>query len=421
MMIRTAQRPIPTIHPEGIKPRLEAIEEEAIALFKSINRSGTYFLGPHVQQLETTMEHTWNIQRAIGTSSGTAALYLVYRALQERLIRDKVAVRDPGTGLVVLPGKNGKAATRPALVTTPLSSIATCYEASEAGYDLVFADIDPRTYTLNPQQVRRAFDTHANIVAIVPVHLYGQPADMASLLDIAQEKGVRVIEDAAQAIGATSPMDGHMHYVGSQSFMAITSFYAGKVIGCTGDAGAVFTSDPEMVEVLRAARDQGRLPAEQYVHHDAGGKYRMREFDAAVVALQLRSFPAWYARRYEIAQRYLAELGDLLGITPPQVSYDTVWYKFPILAPDAQARERLARHLEQLGIKTEQVYPTLIPSQPLYRQGRSPCSWIGQLPVAQDVTRRLLCLPMHEFLGDHDVTQVIRATQEAAQWCAARI
>lgn len=405
----------PVISAEGIKPRQLFLEEEAIALKREINREGVFLMGPRVRSLEEYLQQRYQVAQVLGTNAGTAALELACEGLKERLVRDKLAYRQRGRYWnVMLAGKNGRRAQRPLLITTPLSYVATAYAASRAGFDLYFADIDRRGH-LDPEAVRRVFKSHTNVVGILPVHLYGASCDMASLLAMAQEYGVRVIEDMAQAIDATYSLDGNPCLVGSRSFASAISFYIGKDVGGEGDAGALLCTDSDLADYLFAYRDQGRI-SDRYAHPYYGGKYRMRALDAAMIELQMRTYLAgWIARRHALAQRYeegLRELEQAGQLTLPGVDVGGVLYKYTVLCATAEARAHLERRLEAKGVSTERIYPTLIPDQALYTGGaRSilPCT-VGPIPVARDFASRLLCLPMHEFLQEEEVERVIVAT-----------
>jgi len=407
-----------SISAEGIQQRQLFLEEESIALKRAINREGIFLMGPRVQSLERFLQARYQVTQVLGTNAGTAALELACEGLKERLVRDKLAYRQPSNYWQIrLPGKNGKRAQRPALITTPLSYIATAYAASRAGFDLLFADIDARG-NLDPNEVRRAFARRVNIVGILPVHLYGQPCDMAAFLQIAEEFGVRIIEDMAQAIDATYRLDEQPYLVGSKSFAAAISFYIGKNAGGEGDAGALLCTDSDLVDYLVAYRDQGRTN-DRYTHPFYGGKYRMRAIDAAMIELQMRTYLAdWTARRHAHARRYhegLAELQVRGRITRLAIDAGSALYKYTVLCASALERDRVERHLKANGVMTERIYPRLIPDQDLYARGKKgtlPCM-VAPIPAARDFSNRLLCLPMHEFLTNADVDRVIAAVMSA--------
>lgn len=407
-----------SISAEGIQQRQLFLEEESVTLKRAINREGIFLMGPRVQSLERFLQARYQVTQVLGTNAGTAALELACEGLKERLVRDKLAYRPPfNYWHIRLPGKNGKRAQRPALITTPLSYIATAYAASRAGFDLLFADIDARG-NLDPNEVRRAFARHTNIVGILPVHLYGQPCDMAAFLQIADEYEVRMIEDMAQAIDATYWLDGQPCLVGSKSFAAAISFYIGKNVGGEGDAGALFCTDSELADYLFAYRDQGRIN-DRYTHPFYGAKYRMRAIDAAMIELQMRTYLAgWIARRRATARRYhkaFAELEAHGQLTRLAIDAGSALYKYTVLCASAHERHRVEQHLKAEGVMTERIYPRLIPDQDLYARGKKgtlPCT-VARIPAARDFSSRLLCLPMHEFLAEEEVDRVIAAVIHA--------
>jgi len=406
------------ISAEGIQQRQLFLEEESLALKRAVNSEGIFLLGPRVQNLEGFLQARYQVAQALGTNAGTSALELACEGLKERLVRDRFAYRQRSNYWhIMLPGKNGKRAERPALITTPLSYIATAYVASRAGFDLYFADIDARG-NLDPHAVRRAFARRTNIVGVLPVDLYGQPCDMAAFLQIADEFGVRIIEDMAQAIDATYRLDGQPCLVGSKSFAAAISFYIGKNAGGEGDAGALLCTDSDLTDYLVAYRDQGRIN-DRYTHPFYGGKYRMRALDAAMIELQMRTYLTdWIARRHDHARRYhegLAELEARGQITRLAIDTGSALYKYTILCASAHERDRVERHLTANGVMTERIYPRLIPDQDMYAPGKKgvlPCT-VGPIPAARDFSSRLLCLPMHEFLTEAEVDRVIAALMSA--------
>ncbi len=383
----------PPVAAEGIGRRMIALEAEMIVAFRRINRQGRLVQANAVAQLEAQLEGMWGIKKAMAVSSGTAALRLAYEYVKGR--------------------RSAQPSPPYEIITTPLSYITTAYAASEAGLKIVFADIDPYTFTLDPQSVRQALSPHT--IAIVPVHLYGQPADMAALLRLAQEAGVAVIEDMCQSQSATYlGTDGLTHYVGSESLFACTSFYCGKIVGGIDDAGAIFTHEPDLLPLLRGGRDQGRASGQRYWHEQFGWKFRLGEFNAAVISLQLGYLAQWITRRRQIAAAYTNGLVDLEGLTLPFEAPGRrhVYYKYPVLLPTSRERERLEQQLRERGVETERIYPHLICDQPWYAQGKLP-NRVEEIRVARSVVGRLLCLPMHEQLTDGEVDRVVRAVRVA--------
>lgn len=376
MAISSPVRPIPA---EGTARRLRALHAAIRSLQDDILLSGTLLQGPHVAALEQTIRRVWDVRCAVGVSSGTAAL--------------EIALLAAGVG-------SGKQVIVP---------VHTFYSTASAviaiGAIPVFVDIDPITYTLDPLAVRAALSS--DTAAIIAVHLYGQPANMDALLAIAAERGIKVIEDASQAHGATY-RDGTVGGIGD---FGCFSLYVGKNVGGLGDAGLITVGhlpDRELVGTLLRLRDLGRLPGRQtrYVHEEAFGKRaRMREEDAAVILLELGYLDAWTKRRQEIAEAYTAALA-LLPVQTPTIGADRthVFYKYPLLTADAHERKLLADHLNAQGIETEQLYPLPLCDQPAFR---SVAHEVASCTVARDITSRVLCLPVYPELHDEEQVRVI--------------
>lgn len=382
-----------TIEVEGVGRRWLALESEMIRLFKEVNRRGKIAQADLVARLEQRLEQEWGVKKAFALSSGTAALRLAYEYVK---LKHSAKQQQPQE-----------------IITTPLSYITTAYPASEAGYVVRFVDIDPQTMTLDPEAVRRALSP--NTAAIVPVHLYGQAANMSALLQLAEDASIPLVEDLAQAQGAKYiGRDGREKVVGSESLFGCTSFYAGKLIGGIDDAGAIFTSDEEMIPYLLGGRDQGRSTGERYFHPMYGWKFRLGEFNAAVITLEISYVQKWIQRRQHIAQQYNEAFAEIPELTTPFVSpaNNHVYYKYTVLASSPAERERIELHLHAKGVNTERIYPTLIPDQPMYRSKQLPCI-VDDLPVARDVVQRLFCLPMHEMLENSEIKRVIEAVQSA--------
>jgi dTDP-4-amino-4,6-dideoxygalactose transaminase len=379
---------------EGIQRRMLALEDEVIRLLRRVNRAGSFVQAERVFWLERTLERQAPAKRAFATSSGTAALRIAYACAK-------------------LMYGSGSTKRRLEIITTPLTYFSTCSAASDAGLTVKFVDVDPHTFNIDPLAVARAITP--DTVAIVPVHLHGRPAAMAELLQLSRANDIALIEDAAQAFGATYMVNGQRQGVGSRSNFAALSFYCGKNVGGLNDAGALYCNDPEMAPYILGLRDQGRSTGERYEHRMNGFKFRMDELNAAVIQLQIQKYmEPWLARRREIAHFYSSELAGIEELTLPPPDQGHVYYKYAVLLPDSKERSRLEQHFKARKIGYERIYPRLVCDQLPYANGELPCIIEeDNLPNARNVVERLLCLPMHEFIRGDEIARVVEAVRSA--------
>ena len=331
---------------------------------------GWFILGPEISAFEEEFAAASGVRFAVGVGTGTDAIALALRAL--------------GIG----PGDE--------VITTPLSAAYTALAILMVGATPVFVDIDPDRLTIDPRGIEAAISPHT--AAILPVHLYGQPADMAALVEIARDHDLSIVEDACQAHLATS--DGRP--VGSFGQAAAVSFYPTKNLGALGDAGAVLTNDELLAGKLRRLRNGGQT--DRYHHAEFGVNSRLDELQAAILRTRLPLLVGWTARRRELAARYRRGLAGAAVVVPPELDAGHVYHLFPVLTPQ---RASLQAHLEARGIGTLVHYPIPIPRQPaLAGVGAGPC------PVADRVTREVCSLPLHPLLTDADADAVITAIHD---------
>lgn len=337
--------------------------------------SGSYILGREVATFEEEWAGYLGTSHAVGVGNGTDALELALRALEI------------GSGDIV--------------ITTSNTAVATVAAIELSGASALLVDVDERTLTLSPQRLEEALaqNKHQRLKAIIPVHLYGQPADMAAILSIAQKQGLRVIEDCAQAHGAT--IGGRK--VGTWGDAAAFSFYPTKNLAALGDGGAVVTNDGALAERLRALRVYGWQ--ERYVSEGPGMNTRLDELQAAILRVKLGSLDAENVRRAEIARHYDHSLGGLSGLVLPRPATDVghVYHQYVIRL---RKRDALREHLRSEQIETAVLYPTPIHLQPAYRDR---IATAGPLPVTEQAARELLCLPVHPCLDDLEVARVVTA------------
>jgi dTDP-4-amino-4,6-dideoxygalactose transaminase len=349
------------------------LRDDVLRLFAQVCGSGRFILGPLVAEFERAFARYCEVEHCVAVNSGTSALHLAL------------------LGLGVGPGDE--------VVTTPMTFVATAWAISYVGATPVFVDIDPVSRTMDPDAVARAIAPRTR--AVMPVHLYGQPADLTPILDVAAAHGVPVVEDAAQAHGARY----RGRRVGGLGRVGCFSFYPGKNLGAYGEGGALVTNDGDLAERVRRLRDHGQR--RRYDHETVGFNYRMDALQGAVLGVKLASLDGWNASRRRLAARYRESLADVPGVTGPTEFADreSVYHLYVIETDD---RDALARRLGEAGIETGLHYPTPVHLQPAYRHlNLGP----GAFPHAERLARRCLSLPLFPTMTDAQVTRVAGAVR----------
>ncbi len=349
-----------------------SVWSEIQAALDPVMEQAQFILGPAVERFEAHFAEYLGVRHCVGLNNGTSALHLALLAC------------DVGPGDEV--------------ITTPATWISTSWAVSYVGARPVFVDIDPVTYTLDPRQVELAITPRTR--ALLPVHLYGQAADVVRLRDIADEHGLVLIEDAAQAHGAC--LAGRR--VGSFGRAGCFSFYPGKNLGAFGEAGCVVTDDDEVAARIRRLRDH----AQQGRHHhvEIGYNARMEGIQGAVLDAKLPRLDAWNAARARHARRYRELLAGVPGLTLPAVPRPEghVWHLFVVLV-HGRDREELRRALAERGVATGVHYPTLVSAQPAYADlGHRR----GDFPVADELAECCLSLPLYPEMTDAQTAHVAR-------------
>lgn len=346
---------------QSLRPAMDKAMSEVLT-------SARFIGGSVVTQFETEFADYVGAKHCVGVGNGTDALELALRAM-----------RLPSDGEVIVPAN---------------SFIGSSEAVANAGLRVRFCDVDT-TYTLDPVKVEQA--VNATTVAIMPVHLYGQPADMGSLLTIADRYGLRVIEDCAQAHGAE--IQGRK--VGTFGDAAAFSFFPGKNLGAYGDAGAIVTNDDQLCHLARMLANHGRM--EKYRHEYEGRNSRLDALQARVLLVKLPHLSDWTNRRREVAARYHRLLGPLqsprFALPPVLDDARSAYHLFVIRIAD---RKDLIRHLSERGVDTGIHYPIALPDQPAYEHLDQRDSCPNSLAWAQE----LLSLPMGEHLSDDQVDYV---------------
>lgn len=345
-----------------------ALQAELTAAFERVVRSGWFVLGDELQSFEEEFAAYCGAAHCIGVGNGLDALHL--------------SLRECGIG----PNQE--------VIVPSNTYIATWLAISCVGATPVPVEPDPATHNIDIALIRRAITSRTT--AIMPVHLYGTPANMDEISSIAQEYQLNVIEDAAQAHGAK--WNGKA--VGSWGTAAGFSFYPGKNLGALGDGGAVTTNDPELADKLRRLRNYGST--KKYEHKIKGFNSRLDELQAAFLRVKLKYLDTWNARRRDIAARYMAGLTNSELILPKNTESTTpVWHLFVVRSAH---RDALRTHLTGHNIETLIHYPLAPHLQPAYQEfAMVP----GRLPIAERLQNEVISLPIYPQMTDEQVDRVI--------------
>ncbi|MCE7986335.1 MAG: DegT/DnrJ/EryC1/StrS family aminotransferase [Caldilinea sp. CFX5] len=357
-----------TIPLVDLQAQYAAIRPAIDKAIQSVIDRSAFIMGPDVRRFEEAFAAFCGVAHCIGVSNGTAALELALRALQ------------------IGPGAE--------VITSAHTFIATAEAISNVGAKPIFVDIDPVTYTITPTAVAAAITPATR--AILPVHLYGQPADMCALNEVAKAHGLAVIEDAAQAHGAT--WQGQR--TGNLADIACFSFYPGKNLGAYGDAGAVTTNDSKLAETVRLLRNHGRRS--KYVHDVVGANERIDTLQAAILAAKLPYLRDWTSCRQRLAARYNTLLADA-DVVLPTVAADatSAWHLYVIRTP---RRDALLHFFKEQGVEAGIHYPVPLHLQPAYADlGYQR----GDLPFTEAVADTCLSLPLYPEMTEAQQDRVV--------------
>jgi dTDP-4-amino-4,6-dideoxygalactose transaminase len=380
-----------------ITPHLE-MEEELVDAFRAALHTAAFIGGKAVQDFESEFAKFCHVKLCVGVGSGTDAL--------------RFALMAAG----VCPGES--------VLTVPNTFIATTEAISQVGAHPEFVDVDERTYNMDPEQLREYLETKCDrdqlsgrpisrrtgrvIGAIVPVHLYGQSADMDPILESAETWNLIVVEDACQAHGAEyfSRKGKSWRKAGSMGKAAAFSFYPGKNLGACGEAGAVTTNDPNLAQKVRMLRDHGQ--AEKYYHDMEGYNGRLDAIQAGILRLKLALLPEWNRQRREIAEVYRELLSSVEGLVLP---FEPSWARavYHLYVVRVQDRREFQDRLKEAGIGTGIHYPIPLHQQTAYRSlGYSK----GDFPVTEKVASEIVSLPMYPQLTVADQQTITRTLKE---------
>ena len=354
-----------------LNAQLKSIEKEIKSAVNEVIDSGIYIMGPKVEELEKKVAEYSGVKEGIAVSSGTDALLVALMALD--VTKDDL------------------------VITTPYSFFASAGVIARLGATPVFVDIDPDTYNIDPAQLKKWFEKEtalrSKVKAIIPVHLYGQCAQLGEILEVANQYNIPVIEDAAQAIGATYPSKDGVKKAGNVGLMGCFSFFPSKNLGGMGDGGMVVTNDSNLAEKLRRLRNHGAKP--KYYHAMIGGNFRLDPIQAAVLLVKLPHLESWHLKRRENAQIYNESI-TIPQIKKPHLAYGIQHHIFNQYVIDAgEKRDALREHLNKNNIGNEVYYPVSFHEQECFKYlGYK----LGDFPNSERAARQTVALPIYPEL-----------------------
>ena len=356
-----------------IKAQYEELSAPLDHAVHDVISSGNYMMGAHMRSLEEELAALHRVKHGIALNSGTDAL---------RILLDAAGV-GPGDEVI----------------TTAFTFVATVETIIQTGATPVFVDIDPATFDLDPALLARAITAKTKV--IVPVHLFGQMAPMEAIKQIADDRGIAIVEDAAQALACERFGTPAGHF----GLGAGLSFYVTKNLGAAGDAGMIITDDDEIAEKCRSMRVHG-MGRERYYYDYVGYTSRMDEVQAAVLRVKLTKLAEWNARRSAVASQYLDELGGLdLQLPVTRTGNNNTWHQFSLITP---RRDDLMAHLKSREVDSMIYYPVPLHfHKPYEKYGKD-------LPVTERVSREILNLPIYPHLRPEQVSQVVSAIRAFA-------
>jgi dTDP-4-amino-4,6-dideoxygalactose transaminase len=345
---------------------------EIIPAIEKVLHGGSFILGQQVDEFEKAFAEYTHVKHAIGVNSGSDALFL--------------AVKSLGIG------------SGDEVITVAHTFISTVDAITRNNASPVFVDIDKDTYCMDVEKIEPLITPKTK--AVLPVHIYGHPVDMQPILDLAQEYGLYVIEDASQSHGAT--YKGQK--TGGIGHLGCFSFYPAKNLGAYGDAGAIVTDDGSLAERLRMMRDYGR--GDKYHHDFVGINSRLDELQAAILRVKLRHLDSWIEKRRVLAEKYAAELEGLALTIPYEKDYAQHAYHLYVIR--SKERQAIRSMLEQRNIATLIHYPIPVHKQKAY------CEAFGnyRLPETEHACDQILSLPMYPYLIDTDIQYIAQAIRD---------
>lgn len=354
-----------------LRPEVDELRSEILAAIEGVLDRTDFIMGEDVREFEQEVARYLGVKHAVGVNSGTDALVIALRAL------------DIGPGDEV--------------ITTPFTFFATAESISMVGAKPVFVDIDPHTLNIDVERTREAVTERTR--AIMPVHLYGRPVDMDRLMAVAQQHGLRVIEDCAQSFGAR----WNGQHAGTVGDVGAYSFFPSKNLGAYGDGGLIATDDDALADTARMLRVHGSR--KKYHNETVGYNSRLDTMQAAILRVKLPHMDRFNAHRRDVAARYNEAFADLPGLVTPELAPGHSFHQYTVRVLNGR-RDELQQALSEAGIGTMIYYPIPQDQLPIY-QGQYPA-----YPHSEQAAREVLSLPMGHHLGEADQMQVIAAVRE---------
>ena len=356
-----------------LKAQYDSIKDEIDNAIQNVLNTTSFIMGEELKKFEEEFAWFCDVKYAIGVANGSDALILALRAC------------GIGEGDEV--------------ITVPHTFISTAEAISNVGGKVVFVDIDPKTYTIDVSKIEEKINKKTK--AIIPVHLYGQPADMDPIMMLAKKYNLKIIEDAAQAHGA----EYKEKKVGSIGDVACFSFYPGKNLGAYGDAGIVITDNEEIAEKVKLLRNHGRI-TKKYEHQIEGYSSRLDNLQAAILRVKLRHLNKWNESRRRNAKKYNELLSNISGIiTPYEADYAEHVYHLYVVRVEKKGREKLKEELKSKGIATGIHYPIPLHLQPAYKYlGYKE----GDFPITENASQEILSLPMFAELTGVQIEEIVK-------------
>ena len=348
-----------------LKNQYKKLKPEIDALLDEVFETTAFILGPNVQKFEQEVASMLGVKHALSCASGTDALHLALRAA--------------GIG----PGDE--------VITSTFTFIATAEAICYVGAIPVFVDIDPQTFNLDPELVRQAINDKTR--AILPVHLFGQPADMPRIMTLAEQHNLIVIEDCAQSFGAKV----NDQYTGAIGLAGCHSFFPSKNLGCYGDGGMITLNDDALADEIRMLRNHG---SRQRYHHDViGYNSRLDEIQAAILRVKLRYIEEYNHNRYRVAQQYSSQLKDVVRTPHEDKIGNHVYHQYTLLSPQ---RDKIMKALSEKQIANAIYYPIPLHQQKAFSKEYADIS----LPVSEQVAKECMSLPIFPELTEAQITQI---------------
>ena len=360
-------------------PQHRQIKREIRRAINKVIKRCDFVLGEETWVFENEFAQFCQARYAVGVSSGTAALFLALKNL---------GIKEPDE--VIVPS---------------FTFVATAFAVSYAGAKPVFVDIDEGTYNIDVNKIKKAITNKTK--AIIPVHLFGQPANMPEILNIARVYNLKVVEDAAQAHGASIKMpDGKWRVAGGLGDIGCFSFYPSKNLGAFGDAGAIVTNDEESYKKILMLRDCGRTS--KYEHGIIGYNSRLDTLQAAILSIKLKRLNKWNSMRQKAAVIYNHLLKDIEGVMTPGFS-ENVRHVYHIYAIRTKKRDELFERFKKEGIAAAIHYPIPLPLQKAYIDTGYKK---GDFPVSEKVAKEIISLPMYPHLKESQIKFIVKVIKE---------